>query len=98
VKRLIYLSVAEAELAEAADYYESRQQGLAHEFLDAARECESLIRSAPELCGYYDRPFRSARLKRFPYRLIFREEEDRLVVVCVMHLSRRPGYWKDRIH
>lgn len=97
MKRLTYLSVAEAELAEAANYYGSKQSVLARELLDAACECELLIRRAPELCGFYDRPFRSARIERFPYRLIFREEEDRIVVVCVMHLSRRPGYWKDRI-
>ena len=84
-------------MAEAANYYGSKENVLAREFLDAACECELLIRRAPELCSYYDRPFRSARIERFPYRLIFREEEDRIVVVCVMYLDRRPGYWKDRI-
>ena len=96
MKRIVYLSVAEAELTEAVEYYESQQKGLGREFLDAVRQCERLVRT-PELCSYYERPFRSARVARFPYRLIFREETGRIVLVAVMHLSRRPRYWKDRI-
>jgi hypothetical protein len=36
-------------------------------------------------------------LERFPYRLLFVLEPERAVVVAVMHLHRRPEYWKRRV-
>jgi hypothetical protein len=33
---------------------------------------------------------------RFPYRVVYRNRPDEIVVVAVAHLRRRPGYWKNR--
>ena len=41
---------------------------------------------------------RRRMLNRFPYGLLYAVEADRIIVVAVMHLHRRPGYWKDRLH
>lgn len=32
----------------------------------------------------------------FPFAIIYRDQPDPVVVVAVMHLERRPGYWLDR--
>jgi plasmid stabilization system protein ParE len=31
---------------------------------------------------------------RFPYAVLFRVLDDEVQVVAVMHLHRRPGYWR----
>ncbi len=33
-------------------------------------------------------------MRRFPYGLIYRIQSDRVVIVAVMHLKRRPFYWR----
>jgi hypothetical protein len=35
-------------------------------------------------------------VKRFPYKIVYRERADDLYIVAIAHTSRRPGYWKDR--
>jgi plasmid stabilization system protein ParE len=97
VKRLTYLSVAETELVEAAQFYDEREPGLGKAFLDAVREAGERICRNPELWAFYEKPVRSYRVLPFPYRLLYRELPDGVQIVAVMHLSRRPSYWKDRI-
>jgi hypothetical protein len=97
VKRITFLSVAEVELAEAAQYYEKEQHGLGRQFLDAVRQTSDAIRRQPETWPYYAKPIRACRVQSFPYCLLYRELVDRIQIVAVMRLSRRPGYWKDRI-
>ena len=97
MKRLTYLSIAELELSEAAVFYDEQQPGLGKSFLDAAQEAHSRIRSNPEMYPWYEKGIRSYRLLPFPYRLLYRDLRDRIQIVAVVHLSRRPGYWKDRL-
>ena len=33
----------------------------------------------------------------FPYGVLYTIEDDYVLIVAVMHLSREPGYWKKRI-
>ena len=35
-------------------------------------------------------------MRRFPYGLIYRIQSDRVVIVAVMHLKRRPFYWRSQ--
>jgi toxin ParE1/3/4 len=97
VKRITFLSVADVELSEAAQYYEKEQHGLGRQFLDAVRGAADAIRRQPETWPFYAKPIRASRVQIFPYRLLYRELADRIQIVAVMHLSRRPGYWKNRI-
>lgn len=42
---------------------------------------------------------RHCLLRRFPYSIYFRwePEQDRVSIYAVMHFSRLPGYWRQRI-
>ncbi|MBI5386613.1 MAG: type II toxin-antitoxin system RelE/ParE family toxin [Verrucomicrobia bacterium] len=97
MKRLTYLLIAETELTEAACFYDERQPGLGRRFLDAVREGKEQVRHHPDRWAFYEEPVRSYRLQTFPYRLLYRELPDRIQIVAVMHLSRHPDYWKDRL-
>jgi toxin ParE1/3/4 len=98
VKRLTYLSVAETELVEAAQFYDEQEPGLGKIFLDAVAEAGEKIRRHPELWAFYEKPVRGYRVMPFPYRLLYRELSDRIQIVAVFHLSRRPGSWRDRLN
>jgi hypothetical protein len=97
VKRLSYLSVAETELVEAAQFYDEKEPGLGKIFLDAVAEAGEKIRRNPELWAFWKEPVRGFRIIPFPYRLLYRELPERIQVIAVFHLSRRPGSWKERL-
>ncbi|WP_407944430.1 hypothetical protein [Maridesulfovibrio sp.] len=37
------------------------------------------------------------RISRFPYAVIYQVRQDCLLVVAIMHMSRNPMHWKNRI-
>ena len=89
---------ASDELTEAVRWYETRRSGLGSDFYDAIVRTIDLIRAHPEIgtprIGRLSN--RQLRVKRFPYKVVYRVREDDIYVVAVAHTSRRPGYWKDR--
>jgi hypothetical protein len=36
-------------------------------------------------------------LRRFPFSILYIVEDDRVIVVAIMHHHRRPDYWHARI-
>jgi plasmid stabilization system protein ParE len=66
-------------------------------------EVEAAIQSlldSPVTWGIIEEPqIRRYLLTRFPYSIYYRwePERDRVSIYAVMHFSRRPGYWRDRI-
>ena len=45
----------------------------------------------------FGRRFRRVLVPKFPYGLLYRVEPDRIYIIAVMHLHRRPGYWRSRL-
>jgi len=35
-------------------------------------------------------------MRRFPYSIVYRVETEKVFVLAVAHLRRRPLYWRDR--
>lgn len=86
--RLVLRPRAEADLREARDWYESRRTGLGGEFL---AEIGTIIRALvldPERHVEYYRGFRRMLVRRFPYKLFYRVEGDRIIVFRVLHARR----------
>jgi hypothetical protein len=46
---------------------------------------------------FYDRETRGSGLEFISTGLLYCVEPDRIYVVAVMHLHRRPGYWRSRL-
>lgn len=96
-RRLIVRPEAEAEMTEAFDWYEDRVPGLGLEFLLCVDAVMHAIQRSPEL---YSKAYREARLaltRRFPYEIIFVEDDERVVVLSVFHAKRDPKHWQDRV-
>ena len=56
--------------------------------------------AAPTIWAIVEEPqIRRSLLTRFPYAIYYRWEPDRnrISVYAVMHFSRRPGYWRERL-
>jgi plasmid stabilization system protein ParE len=87
---------AEAELAEAADYYEARRPGLGKIFAGEVARTISLIRDYPDSGAPMAASRRRMLVRRFPYTIVYRQDRDSVLIVAVAHQSRRPGYWRGR--
>ena len=91
------LAEAEAELDEAVAHYEALSAGLGAEFAADIRAGLALIEEYPDGWQLLGRRVRRYRLRRFPFGLVYAPLHPEIVVVAVMHLHRRPGYWKERL-
>jgi hypothetical protein len=41
--------------------------------------------------------FRQAFIRRFPYKVIFLERPDEIMILACAHSRQRPGYWRRRL-
>jgi plasmid stabilization system protein ParE len=88
---------AETELNKAVDYYNVCRPNLGREF---AREIHSTIQNIlayPQAWTPLSPRTRRCLVHRFPYGVIYQVTNNTILIVAIMQLSRRPGYWRDRV-
>ena len=89
---------AEAEFLESVGFYESKVRGLGEAFIN---EFESLIDSVCESPKQWkiecEPNLRRASLSRFPFAIIYREQQTTIQILAVAHDRRRPQYWLKRL-
>ena len=88
---------ADAEVPEAARYYEARSTGLGFSFLMELKASIEQAVANPEAFQLVGDEVRRKPLRRFPYSLLYVIEPDRIRVVAVAHHKRRPNYWRSRL-
>ncbi len=94
---LLVRPVAEADVREAALWYEGKREGLGAEFtleLDALYE---RILQNPRQFPEIGEGARRALLRRFPYAIYFVAGEEAVIVIAVLHQQRRPETWRTRV-
>ena len=87
---------AEAEMIEAAAYYETHQRDLGRRFLTSVQDALNRIQVNPLLYSVVEGDVRRCLTRTFPYGVLFQVRPDKCVVIAVMHLHRDPDYWKKR--
>lgn len=94
-------SKAREELLKASLYYEQLSKHLGDSFLQKVYTNIDLIWDNPKIGSPFPLPFRRIVIDHFPYAIIYRLEKDQgnqiIFILAIMHLSRDPEYWKDRI-
>ncbi|MBI5756982.1 MAG: type II toxin-antitoxin system RelE/ParE family toxin [Planctomycetales bacterium] len=88
--------LAEMELLEAAQYYDSRQTGLGTDFLDAVQATVAEVLAVPDGPPIVRGQVHRQRVPRFPYDLLFRFQADEVRIVAVAHHKRNSDYWQRR--
>jgi mRNA-degrading endonuclease RelE of RelBE toxin-antitoxin system len=92
-----FLEAATVEAEEALEYYEQRQPGLGAAFRSAIEMALARIEARPLGMPLIDGRSRKCRLRRFPYNLIYRVLDDRILIIAVAHDRRKPDYWRERV-
>jgi toxin ParE1/3/4 len=94
--KFAFAKSADAELDEAVAYYNNQKTGLGDDFNSEVDQAIQEVVEHPHRWAMIARDTRRYRLKRFPYGLIYKIRPKRIWFLAVMHLKRRPGYWKGR--
>jgi plasmid stabilization system protein ParE len=87
---------ANIKLAESADCYAERSPIAARNFLVAVDVAIASIVDDPERFVRIDDRHQSCSVMKFPFQVVYRVDDDRVVVIAVAHAKRRPGYWRGR--
>lgn len=88
---------AAEEYAKAAGYYACISEELGARFY---KEIERVIleaRQHPDRFFRFSPPARRALARKFPYSVVYLDQPDRVWIVALMHVKRRPGYWRVRL-
>jgi toxin ParE1/3/4 len=94
---LIFHPDVQYDIKEPYDWYEGKAIGLGDDFVNELESAIEAVTVLPDTWPNFLKGFRRFLLKRFPFSLIYRASKDRIYIVAVMHNSRKPGYWVDRI-
>ena len=98
-RRLIVSPKAEADIIEAALWYDQREAGLGWDFtseigIAIGRAVQNpfhhlQLRKSPDL--------RSVLAARFPYRIFFIVRAEEIVILAILHAARHDSHWQRRI-
>lgn len=87
---------AKAEFEDSERYYECQVQELGAQFRTDVRNALIRIRNWPLAAQVERGDIRRMMLGRFPYKLLYSVEADRIYIIAVAHLHRAPDYWINR--
>ena len=92
---LRWLDPAVVEAEEAAAYYGERTELGARHFGEQLWAAITLIREYPEAGAPYGLPYRRVQFRRYPYSVVYRPEDDGILVVAVRHDRMMPESWDE---
>jgi len=87
---------AAAELQQAIDWYENQFPMLGLELLREFDRAVEMISERPLAWPHHIKGTRRFLLHRFPYGVVYHRKKRVIRSLAIMHLRRRPGYWKTR--
>lgn len=87
---------AEAEINEAADFYDIESPGLGSVFIDEIQRALKSIVDVPDAAPLLRGRVRRRIMTKFPYSLVYSVRRDEIRVLAVAHHKRRPFYWRGR--
>jgi len=94
--RIIVRPEAEDDLKEAYSWYEDKRKGLGHDFLLQVDAGLNFIARNPTVHSIEYKGIRKHLIKRFPYKIIYLIENERIMVLAVIHGRRSPSLIKKR--
>jgi plasmid stabilization system protein ParE len=89
---------AQAEHLDTVVFYESQRKGLGAAYVEAFETMMNHVVESPYRYHIERKPnIRVVSITKFPYKIIFRDEENDIQVLAVSHKKRRPDYWLSRL-
>ena len=84
------------DLEAAANWYDEISPELGNRFRASVDSRFDAVENRPESFGVVDPPFRAARIKKFPYLIVFELSQSATDVLGVFHSASDPAKWRKR--
>jgi plasmid stabilization system protein ParE len=97
VRQVSFLEEARVEFLAEVAYYKEAERGLGARFRSSVRAAVALATELPEAGSPWKFATRRVFPKNFPYAVVYRIEQDVIIIVVVAHFRRKPGYWRSRV-
>jgi hypothetical protein len=94
--KFVFHPEAEAEFFDAIEYYENVEAGLGQDFSLEILATLQNITNYPLAWPVLIDDVRRCLTNRFPFGVVYDVDSNQVRVLAVMHLRRKPYYWKDR--
>ncbi|EKO31845.1 type II toxin-antitoxin system RelE/ParE family toxin [Leptospira santarosai] len=90
---------AEEDVIQTVEFYENCRSGLGELFFTCYVRARSLIEQFPDGAPRYsyNPNIRRISIEDFPYSIYYSSLEDKIFILAVIHDSRRPGFWLERL-
>ena len=88
--KVIFTSRANNDVLTAFDYYESAQKDLGSYFLDSLENTIISIESNPDIYKFVHKSFQQAKIKRFPYVIVFECSNTEIIILTVFNTYQNP--------
>lgn len=90
---------ANDDLLSAISWYEAQKKGLSIQFYNEVALAIDIIGSHPHLFAIKRKSIRLMPVKRFPFSIYYKFElrNKRVIVLAILHQSRNPQIWNDRV-
>ena len=88
---------AENEAMEAYNWYKNFSAELAESFKKSLDSKVQSLKRNPLTPSFVFKNYRSSKIRRFPYNIIFKIKGTQIQITAVFHSSRNPKEWKKRI-
>ena len=95
--RARFIAPARREFLYHVAYYEGEERGLGARFAAAVEDATVRALSYPLAGSTAPADTRRMLLKNFPFAIIYRPDDDGIVIFAVAHHARRPDYWETRV-
>ena len=91
VFKITILPLAEKEIEESIEFYESRSKGLGKQFLTYLKSYLKVLKTNPELFEIKKQPgYREMTLVKFPFVIIYEIIGVEIIIYSIFHTSRNP--------
>lgn len=87
---------AEFDIGEYFDFYEEKRDGLGRDFLLCVEEALDKLQRNPFIYSKIHKELRRISIRRFPYRVFFFVQGQRIIVTAVFHARKDPTSWGSR--
>jgi len=88
---------AEQDLTEAFEWYEKQRTGLGHDFFLHVQAGLRFLEGTPLVFPERYQGVRQHLIKRFPYKIFYKVQEQSVVILAVVYGGRDPDWVKKRM-
>ena len=97
MKRARFIAAARREFLAEVAYYSAQEPGLGARFAASVEEATARAVAFPLTGSPASKNTRRIFIKDFPFAVVYRADENGVVILAFAHHSRHPEYWQARV-